>query len=174
LALVEVFAYVSFVVILLADANQHRAVGLLGFLGDLIPDTASVHGCLVAIHFVVVDLELLLTGQTAIVLLCKKPVFAGCTLPLRASSISPPSASARSERMLFFREMISEQTACARQSAANAHCTGCTPVIPLYGSILSNSKRDFKRIFEKISSQYSSAMMSTHLSAMLSPAKETV
>jgi hypothetical protein len=76
--------------------------------------------------------------------------------------------------MPFFREMISEQTACARQSAANAHCTGCTPVIPLYGFILSNSKLDFKRIFEKMSSQYSSAMMSTHSSTMLSPAKETV
>ena len=71
MALVEVFAYVSFVVILLADADQHGAVGLLGFLGDLIPGAASVHRRLVAAHFVVVDLELLLTGQTAIVLLCK-------------------------------------------------------------------------------------------------------
>ena len=69
--LVEVFAYISFVVVLLADADQHRAVGLLGFLGDLIPGAASVHRRLVAAHFVVVDLELLLTGQTAIVLLCK-------------------------------------------------------------------------------------------------------
>jgi len=76
--------------------------------------------------------------------------------------------------MPFFREMISEQTACARQSATNAHCTGYTPVIPLYGFILSNSKLDFKRIFEKMSSQYSSAMMPTHLSTMLSPTKETV
>ena len=66
--LVEVFAYISFVVILLADADQHRSVALLG---DLIPGAASVHRRLVAAHFVVVDLELLLTGQTAIVLLCK-------------------------------------------------------------------------------------------------------
>lgn len=69
MALVEVFAYVSFVIILLADANQHRTVGLFRFLGDLIPDTASVHRRLIAAHFVVVDLALLLTGQTAIVLL---------------------------------------------------------------------------------------------------------
>ena len=34
------------------------------------------------------------------------------------------------QTLVFFREMISEQTACVRQSAANAHCTGCTPVIP--------------------------------------------
>ena len=71
MALVEVFAYISFVVILLADSDKHRTVTLFGFLGDLIPGAASVHGCLVAAHFVVVDLELLLTGQTAIVLLCK-------------------------------------------------------------------------------------------------------
>jgi len=70
--------------------------------------------------------------------------------------------------------MISEQTACKRQPAADARCTGCTPMMPLYGFILSNSKLDFKRIFEKMSSQYSSAMMPTHLSTMLSPAKETV
>jgi hypothetical protein len=42
LALVEVFAYVSFVVILLADADQHRAIGLLGFLGDLIPGAVAL------------------------------------------------------------------------------------------------------------------------------------
>ena len=66
---VEIFAYIGFVVILLADTNQHRAVGLLGFLGDLIPGTASVHRRLVAAHFVVVDLALLLMGQTTIVLL---------------------------------------------------------------------------------------------------------
>ncbi len=71
--------------------------------------------------------------------------------------------------MPFFREMISEQTAYVRQSAANAHCTGCTPVIPLYGFILSNLKWDFKRIFEKMSSQYNPAMMSTHLSMPITP-----
>ena len=67
--LVEVFTYISFVVILLADADQHRAIGLLGLLGDLIPGAGSVHGCLVAAHFAMVGLELLLVGQTAIVLL---------------------------------------------------------------------------------------------------------
>ena len=71
MALVEVFAYINFVVILLADANQHRAVGLLRFLDDLIPGAVSVHRRLVVVHFAAVDLELLLTGQTAIVLLCK-------------------------------------------------------------------------------------------------------
>ena len=71
MALVEVFAYISFVVILLADADKHGAVALFRFLCDLIPGAASVHHRLVAIHFIVVDLELLLTGQTAIVLLCK-------------------------------------------------------------------------------------------------------
>ena len=67
--LVEVFTYISFVIVLFADADQHRTISLLGLLGDLIPDTASVHGCLVAAHFAMVGLELLLVGQTAIVLL---------------------------------------------------------------------------------------------------------
>ena len=71
LALVEVFAYISFVVILLADSDKHRTVTLFGFLGNLIPGTASVHHRLIAAHFVVIYLELLLTGQTAIVLLRK-------------------------------------------------------------------------------------------------------
>ena len=49
--LVEVFTYISFVIVLFADADQHRTISLLGLLGNLIPDTASVHGCLIAIHF---------------------------------------------------------------------------------------------------------------------------
>ena len=170
---VEIFAYIGFVVILLADSNKHRTVALLGFLGDLIPGAASVHHRLIATHFVVVDLELLLMGQAAIVLLCKYQCLqdAGCLYTLHSFHL-PRLRPVRTDA--FFREMISEQTACKRQPAANAHCTGCTPVIPLYGFILSNSKLDFKRIFEKMSSQYSSAMMPTHLSTMLSPAKETV
>ena len=69
--LVEVFTYISFVIVLFADADQHRTISLLGLLGNLIPDTASIHGCLIAIHFTMVCLELLFMGQTAIVLLCK-------------------------------------------------------------------------------------------------------
>lgn len=61
--------------------------------------------------------------------------------------------------MLFFREMISEQTACVRQSAANAHCTGCTPVIPWVYLYFNEFQTFFLESF-----QYSSAMMSTHLS----------
>ena len=68
---VEIFAYIGFVVILLADSDKHRTVALFGFLGNLIPSTASVHHRLIAAHFVVVNLELLLMGQTAIVFLCK-------------------------------------------------------------------------------------------------------
>ena len=81
---VEIFAYIGLVVVLLADANQHRAIGLFGFLGDLIPGAASVHHRLVAAHFVVVDLELLLMGQAAIVLLCKYQCLqdAGCLYAL--------------------------------------------------------------------------------------------
>ena len=67
--LVEVFTYISFVIVLFADADQHRTTSLLGLLGNLIPDTASVHGCLIAIHFAMVCLELLFMGQTAIALL---------------------------------------------------------------------------------------------------------
>jgi len=55
--------------------------------------------------------------------------------------------SARSERMPFFREMISEQTACKCQSAADARCTGCTPMMPLYVYILADLEVDFKRFF---------------------------
>lgn len=65
----RIFTYISFVIVLFADADQHRTISLLGLLGNLIPDTASVHGCLIAIHFAMVCLELLFMGQTAIVLL---------------------------------------------------------------------------------------------------------
>ena len=40
---VEIFAYIGFVVILLADSGKHRTVTLFGFLGNLIPGAASVH-----------------------------------------------------------------------------------------------------------------------------------
>lgn len=72
---VEIFAYISFVVILFADSDKHRTVTLFGFLGNLIPGTASVHHRLIMAHFVVVDLELLLMGQTTIVSLCKHQCF---------------------------------------------------------------------------------------------------
>lgn len=77
---VKIFAYIGFVVILLADSDQHRTVTLFGFLGNLIPGTASVHRRLITAHFVVVDFELLLMGQTAIVFLCKHQCLqdAGC------------------------------------------------------------------------------------------------
>lgn len=80
MALVEVFAYVSFVVVLLAYSDKHRTVALFGFLGNLIPGTASVHHRLITAHFVVIDFELLLMGQTAIVFLCKHQCLqdAGC------------------------------------------------------------------------------------------------
>lgn len=170
---VEIFAYIGLVVILLADSNKHRTVALFGFLGNLIPGTASVHHRLIATHFVVVDLELLLMGQAAIVLLCKYQCLqdAGCLYTLH-SFHRPRLRPVRTDAL--FREMISEQTACKRQSAANAHCTGCTPMMPLYAYFLADLEANFKRFFEKMSSQYSSAMMPTHLSTMLSPAKETV
>ena len=143
---VEIFAYIGFVVILLADSNKHRTVTLFGFLGDLIPGAASVHHRLVATHFVVVDLELLLMGQAAIVLLCKYQCLqdAGCLYTLHSFHL-PRLRPVRTDA--FFREMISEQTACARQSAANAHCTGCTPVIPLYAYFLADLEANFKRFF---------------------------
>lgn len=97
---VEIFAYIGFVVILLTDSNKHRTVALFGFLGDLIPGAASVHRRLVAAHFVVVDLELLLMGQAAIVLCANTSVCrmqAAFTRFIHFTSLG----SARSERMLF-------------------------------------------------------------------------
>ena len=70
--------------------------------------------------------------------------------------------------MPFFREMISEQTACARQSAANAHRTGCTLVIPLVYLYFNEFQNEFQTFFLE-SFQYSAAMMSTHLSMPITP-----
>ena len=68
---VEIFAYIRIVVVLLADPDQHRAIALLRFLGNLIPSTASVHRRLVSSHFIMVDPALLLPAHTAIIFLCK-------------------------------------------------------------------------------------------------------
>ena len=143
---VEIFAYIGFVVILLTDSNKHRTVALFGFLGDLIPGAASVHRRLVAAHFVVVDLELLLMGQAAIVLLCKYQCLqdAGFFYTLHSFHL-PRLRPVRTDA--FFREMISEQTACKRQPAANARCTGCTPVMPLYAYILADLETRFQTNF---------------------------
>ncbi len=126
---VEISAYIGFVVILLANSDKHRTVTLFGFLSNLIPGAASVHYRLIAAHFAVVDLELLFMGQTAIAFLCKYQCLqAAFTRFIHFTSLG----SARSERMPFFREMIGEQTAYKRQSAADARCTGYTPMMPLY------------------------------------------
>ena len=87
---VEIFAYISFVVILLADSDKHRTVTLFGFLGNLIPGTASVHHRLITAHFIVVDLELLFVGQAAIVLLRKHQCLqdAGCLYTLYSFHLS--------------------------------------------------------------------------------------
>ena len=142
---VEIFTYICFVVVLLANPDKHRAIALLRFLGDLIPSTAPVHRHLIAVHLVMVDLELLLTGQPAIVLLRKHQRLqdTGCLYTFHSFHLPRPPA--RSERSPFFREMISEQTACKRQSAANAHCTGCTPVIPCTSYSLADFQINFKQ-----------------------------
>ena len=64
--------------------------------------------------------------------------------------------------------MISEQTACKRQSAADARYTGCTPVIPLVYLYFNEFQNEFQTFFLE-SFQYSAAMMSTHLSMPMTP-----
>ena len=68
---VEIFADICFVIILLPDTDKHRTITLLRLLGNLIPGMTSIHQCLITGHFFLIDLELMLTGQTAIVLLRK-------------------------------------------------------------------------------------------------------
>ena len=79
-SLVEIFTYIRFFVVLLADTDDDGAIGLVGFFCDLIPDAALVHQGFVAVYIVVVDFELLLTAHAAIVLLSKHQCLqnAGC------------------------------------------------------------------------------------------------
>ena len=69
--LCKVFAYVSFIVVLLPNADKHRAVALFCFLYDLILGVPPIHGSLVAGNLVMIELSLLLAGQAAILFLCK-------------------------------------------------------------------------------------------------------
>ncbi len=124
---VEIFAHVCFIVELLSDSDKHGAVALLGFLGDLIPGTTSVHRHLVMSHFLAVDSELLLTGKAAILLLRKYQRLqdAGGLYSLHffhLLRLSPKWVGSP-----FFREMISEQAVCECRPSADSHAPDALP-----------------------------------------------
>ena len=69
--LIKIFAYVSFVIVLLSDADKHGTVALLCFFHNFVFGVPPVHGGLIAGNLLVIELELVLAGQDAILLLRK-------------------------------------------------------------------------------------------------------
>lgn len=72
--LIEIFAYIGFVVILFFHADKHRTIRLFSFLNDLVSRTVSVHCRFIMRNLLMVYLEKLLMGQTQIVFLGKTSV----------------------------------------------------------------------------------------------------